>query len=75
MRGPEPKYLIELTTAEEQSLRKLANSRTAPHVKVIRARLLMAVYDHPEWSNQQMAEGAGYRRWNARKWCRCWTET
>jgi hypothetical protein len=32
MRGPKPKYPIELTTEEEQELRKLANSRTASHV-------------------------------------------
>jgi transposase len=75
MRGPEPKYPIELTTEEEQELRKLANSRTAPYVKVIRARLLVAAHDHPEWSNQQIAEEAGCTRRNVRKWRRRWVET
>ncbi len=37
---PKPKYQIELTTEEEQDLRKLANSRKAPHVKVVRSRIL-----------------------------------
>ena len=75
MRGPKPKYPIELTTEEEQELRKLANSRTAPHVQVIRARILLAAYAHPEWSNQQIAEAAGCRRRNVRKWRRRWAET
>jgi hypothetical protein len=34
MRGPKPKYPIELTTEEEQALRKLANAHKASHVKV-----------------------------------------
>jgi len=75
MRGPRPKYPIELTTEEEQDLRKLANSRTAPYVKVIRARILLAAHDHPEWSNLQIAEEAGCRRRNVRKWRRRWMET
>lgn len=75
MRGPKPKYPIELTTEEEQELRKLANSRTASHVKVIRARILLAAYDHPEWSNQQIAQQAGCTRRNVRKWRRRWVET
>jgi hypothetical protein len=29
MRGPKPKYPVELTTEEEQDLRKLASSRPA----------------------------------------------
>jgi hypothetical protein len=48
MRGPKPKYTIELTTEKEQTLRRLANSRTAAHRKVVRARILLAAYDHPE---------------------------
>lgn len=75
MRGPKPKYLIELTTEEERQLRKLAGSHTAPHVKVIRARTLLAAYEHPEWSNQQIAEETGCVRRTVRKWRRRWAET
>jgi hypothetical protein len=75
MRGLKPKYPIELTTEQEQELRKLANSRTAPYVKVIRARLLLAAHDHPEWSNLQIAEEAGCTRRTVRKWRRRWAET
>ena len=75
MRGPKPKYPVELTTEEEQDLRKLASSRTASYVKVVRARILQAAHDHPEWSNRQIAEEAGCRRRNVRKWRQRWTTT
>ena len=71
---PKPKYAIELTTEEEHELRKLANSRKASHVKVIRAPILLAAYDHPEWSNLQVAEAAGCTRRIVRKWRRRWSE-
>ena len=70
MRGPKPKYRIELATEEEGELRKLANARTASYVKVMRARILLAAHDHPEWSNRQIAEEAGCRRRNVQKWRR-----
>ena len=75
MRGPKPKYTIELTTEEEQELRKLANSRTASYGKVIRARMLLAAHDHPEWSNLQIAQEVGCTRRVVRKWRRRWAET
>ena len=75
MPGPKPRYKIELTTEEEQRLRKLANSRTARHGKVVRAQILIAAHDHPEWSNQQIAKGAGCTDRNVRKWRRRWVET
>ncbi len=72
MRGPKPKYPIELTTEEEQTLRRLANSRTAPYGKVIRARILLAAHDHPEWSNQRIAQEGGCTYRTVRKWRRRW---
>ena len=35
MRGPKPKYPIELTTEEEQELRKLANAHTLDFVHLL----------------------------------------
>ncbi|MFH1486479.1 MAG: helix-turn-helix domain-containing protein [Chloroflexota bacterium] len=75
MRGPKPKYAIELTTEEERDLRKLANSRKSPHGKVVRAGILLAAYDHPEWSNQQIAQEVGCTDRSVRKWRRRWKET
>ena len=53
----------------------LANSRNAPHVKVIRARILLAAHDHPEWSNRQIAQEVGCTDRIVRKWRRRWVET
>jgi hypothetical protein len=36
-----------------------ANSRNAPHAKLVRAQILLAAHDHPEWDNQQIAQEVG----------------
>jgi transposase len=74
MPGPKPRHKIELTTEEEQALRKLANSRTAPHAKVVRAQILVAAHDRPEWSNQRIAKEASCTDRSVRKWRRRWVE-
>ena len=58
MRGPKPKHRIELTTEEEQSLRRLVSAHKSPQDQVLRARILLMAHDHPEWSNQQIAREA-----------------
>ena len=73
MPGPKPKYPIELTTEEERELRQLVRSHTTPQTKAKRARMLLAAFDHPDWSNQQIAREAGtvdrvVRRWRQRWW-------
>jgi transposase len=75
MRGPKPKYTIVLTTEEEQTLRRLVNSRKAPQGKVRRARIVLAAHDHPEWSNRQIAEHAGTPDRMVRYWRRRWNDT
>jgi transcriptional regulator with AAA-type ATPase domain len=75
MRGTKPKYTIEFTTEEEQELRRLVNSRKAPQGKALRARILLAAYDHPEWNNQQIAQEVGCTDRTVRKWRRRWVET
>lgn len=74
MPGPKPEYPVELTKDEEQRLRQLANTRTAPYGQVIRARILLAAYDHPEWSNQRIAEELNCTRPTVQKWRRRWAE-
>jgi hypothetical protein len=59
MRGPKPKYRITLTPEEEQFLRRLVGARNSPQGQVLRARILLSAFDHPEWSNQQIAREAG----------------
>ena len=74
-RGPRPQNPIELTSEEEQSLRKLVNAHNSPQGKVVRARILLAAFDHPEWSNQQIAQEARCTDWTVRKWRKRWVET
>jgi transposase len=75
MRGPKPKHRIELTTEEEQFLRRLAGGRKSPQDKALRARILLLAFDHLEWSNQQIAQEAGCTDWTVRKWRRRWVAT
>ena len=74
MRGPKPKYPVELTPEEERKLRRLVNSRKAPQGLVMRSRILLAAYDHPEWSNQQIARHVGCTDRTVRKWRKRWAE-
>jgi transposase len=75
MRGPKPNHRIELTTEEEQFLRRLAGGRKSPQDKALRARILLLAFDHLEWSNQQIAQEAGCTDWTVRKWRRRWVAT
>jgi transposase len=74
MRGPKPKYAIELTAEEEQALRKLVAAHKSPQDQVLRARIVLLAFDHPEWSNQQIAHEAGCTDWTVRKWRKRWAE-
>ena len=75
MRGPNPKYPINLTTEQEQQLRQLDKSRKAAQGQVVRARIILNAHDHPEWSNQQIAQKVGCCDRTVRKWRKRWVET
>jgi len=75
MPGPKPKYPVELTTEEEKELRQLVRSHKTSQAKAKRARILLAAFDHPEWSNQQIAQEAGTVDRVVRHWRRRWSET
>ena len=70
-RGPKPSHRIRLDAKEYATLRRLARRRTAPHAEVMRAKLLLLAYEHPEWSNAAIAQAVGctdrtVRTWRAR---------
>lgn len=75
MPGPKPEYPIELTTEEEEVLRRLVNARNAPQGQVLRARILLAAHEHPEWNNHQIGRECDCAAWTVRKWRRRWTAT
>ena len=74
MRGPKPKYIIQLINNEINELRQLVNSRKASQGKAMRARIILAAYEHPEWSNQQIAQEVGCSDRVVRTWRRRWAE-
>ncbi len=59
MKGPKPKYKIQLVENEITELRKLVSAHNSPQVKVMRARIVLDAHEHPEWSNQQIAAMLG----------------
>jgi transposase-like protein len=75
MKGPKPKYKIQLLENEITELRKLVRSHNSPQVKVMRARIVLDAHEHPEWSNQQIAAQAGCTDRAVRKWRRRWNES
>jgi len=75
MRGPKPKYPIQLLDNQIAELRQLIGSRKAPQGKVMRARILLAAHEHPEWSNQEIAREVGCTDRAVRKWRQRWTAT
>ena len=72
MRGPDPKHKIELTPEEERGFRQLAKARKTPHGERVRIWILLLAYDHPDWSNQQIAREAGCTDRTVREWRRRW---
>jgi transposase len=74
MRGPKPKYSIKLINNEITELHQLVNSRKASQGKAMRARIILAAHEHPEWSNQQIAKAVGCSDRVVRTWRHRWVE-
>jgi transposase len=74
MPGPKPKYSITLTDEQAAELRKLLKAHSTPQVKVLRAKIVLYAYEHPDWSNQEIARQAGCSDRAVRKWRRRWVE-
>ncbi len=69
-RGPKPEHVVRLTAEEYAGLRHLARLRKAPHSQVVRAKILLAAYEHSQWSHLRIAARVGcsvatVRRWRA----------
>ena len=75
MRGPKPSYPIELTKAEEEQLCQLVRAHTTGQTLAIRVRIVLDAHEHPEWSNQQIAQEVGSSDRQVRKWRRRWVAT
>lgn len=75
MPGPKPKYVIQLLDNQIAALKQLVRSHKAAQAQVMRAKIVLAAYEHPEWSNQQIAHQVGCADRIVRKWRRRWAET
>lgn len=67
-RGPEPAHPVRLTSEEYSRLQHITRLRKAPHGEVVRAKILVAAYEHPDWDNQTIARHAGCDVSTVRKW-------
>src|SRR5262249_48570879 len=67
-RGPKPQCRIRLTGPEYRDLKRITRLRTAPYAQVVRAKILRLAYEHPEWSNVDIARAVGCPDRTLRKW-------
>ena len=58
-RGPKPRHKVALTAPEYRELQRLTRRRTAPYAAVVRAKILLLAYEHPDWSNATIARAVG----------------
>jgi hypothetical protein len=75
MSGPKPAYPIHLSPEQSIQLRQLIRAHTTPQTTSLRARIVLAAHDHPDWSNLQIGHSAGTSDRIVRKWRRRWSET
>jgi hypothetical protein len=50
---------VALTAREYRELRRLSRRRAAPYAEMVRAKILLLAYEHPEWSNAALAHAVG----------------
>ncbi len=55
MRSPKPAYPIELSSEQVAQLRHLVRAHHTAHTLVVRAKIVLAAHDHPDWTNQAPA--------------------
>jgi len=53
----------------------LIRAHTTGQGLVVRAHIVVLAHDHPDWSNQQLAQTVGTSDRMVRKWRRRWVET
>ncbi len=62
MRGPKSTYKIHLSSEEAKHLRQMVQAHKTPQAQVIRARIVLTVHEHPDWSAPQSAQASQGRR-------------
>ncbi len=75
MRGPKSTYSIQLKTEEVEQLHRVVRAHHSPQTLVVRARIVLNVHEHPEWSAQQIAQATATSDRMVRKWRKRWLQT
>ena len=75
MPGPKPTHQIQLTADAAQQLRQQIRAHSSPQALVVRAQIVLTAHEHPDWSNQLIAQQLGTSDRMVRKWRRRWNET
>ena len=74
-RGPKPTHTIVLTDGKHRELQRLARSwARVSHADVVRAKIVLLAYEHPEWDNGAIAHQVGCTDRTVRTWRRRWKE-
>lgn len=73
-RGPKPTYPVKLNGEQLEELRRSARLRTAAYAVVLRAKILLLAWEHPDWNHGQIAQEVGTTDWTVRKWRKRWCE-
>src|SRR4029434_9764797 len=75
MPGPLPKYAITLTAEQVARLTQLSTSYRAPYAEVLRARIILLAYQHPDGRNAEIAREVGCAAAAVKQWRRRWQST
>jgi hypothetical protein len=73
MPRPHPSFVPTFTEEQLAEARRVAAQSSAPHVRVLRARLTLCLAAHPLLSHHAVAQRVGLDHETVRKWRRRWT--
>lgn len=74
-RGPKPTCEISLTSKAYAELKHLSRLREkASHCQVVRAKIILLAYEHPDWDNVSIARKVGCTDRTVRQWRHRWKE-
>ena len=74
MAGRKKSYQVELSADEQAGLTRIVASRKSAQSKAQRARVVLACAEHPEWSDERVADQLGCSAGMVRKWRKRWCD-
>ncbi len=71
-RGPKANDTVIFTSKRYEELKRMARLLKAPYTQVVRAKVLVACYEHPDWTNHRIARAIGCAYRTVRRWRQRW---